>query len=485
MSSEKPMSSESPDTPVKPLQDEPRWEGVREISNLAVPIIIGMMSWTLMQFVDNIMVARVGKEALAAVGSAGIWSFLLAGMFIGTCSCVATFVAQSIGRGRPEESAHYTWHGVYFALFGGVAALALWPLAPHLFGIMGHSEEVTRLETVYFQIRLAGFIFLAWAAALTSFFQAIHRPMLPSLVAIGCNLLNAGLDYLLIFGYEPLGIPRLEVVGAAWATVIATVANALILHAIFISGAFHREYATRAWDSIRFQWRKLRELVRIGIPAGLAMTLDIAIWGIFISIIVGRFGDEVLAAQTAVITMMHVSFMPAVGLNHAITAIVGKYVGAKDIPRAKARAYTATRIAAVYMVGMGLVFAFLGGPMLEHLFDSGPEVVRIGRVLFILAALFQGFDAVNIVISGALRGAGDTRYMAIVMFIAAYAFFLPAAAVFAFTMNGGAIGAWIAATIYIIGLSGILLHRFASERWLGIEIFEADSEPRPSSTAGA
>lgn len=474
------MSPEAPATPPKPLADEPRWEGVREISNLAFPIILGMMSWTLMQFVDNIMVARVGKEALAAVGSAGIWSYLLAGLFIGTCSCVATFVAQSIGRGRPEESAQYAWHGVYFALFGGVAALALWPLAPYLFGIMGHSEEVTRLEIIYFQIRLIGFVFLAWAAGLTSFFQAIHRPMLPSLVAIGCNLLNAGLDYLLIFGYEPLGIPRLEVVGAAWATVISTVANAVILHAVFIGNPFHREYATRAGHAMRFQWRKLRELVRVGVPAGLAMTLDIAIWGIFISIIVGRFGDEVLAAQTAVITMMHVSFMPAVGLNHAITAIVGKYIGALDIPRAKARAYTATRMAAIYMVGMGLVFAFLGGPMLEHLFDAGPEVVRIGRVLFILAALFQGFDAINIVISGALRGAGDTRYMAIVMFIAAYAFFLPAAALFAFTLGGEAIGAWIAASIYIIALSGILLHRFSSEAWRGFSIFEADTKtPAP------
>jgi MATE family multidrug resistance protein len=479
------MAPNSVPMPEKPLADEPRWEGMREISRLAFPIILGMMSWTLMQFVDNIMVARVGKEALAAVGSAGIWSFLLAGMFIGVCSCVATFVAQSIGRGRPEESAQYTWHGVYIALFGGVAALALWPAAPYIFGSMGHSEMVTQLETVYFQIRLAGFIFLAWAAALTSFFQAIHRPMIPSLVAIGCNILNGVLDYLLIFGYEPLGIPRLEVAGAAWATVIATIVNALVLHAVFVSAPFHREYATRARAAFRFQWRKLRELTRIGVPAGLAMTLDIAIWGIFISIIVGRFGDEVLAAQTAVVTMMHVSFMPAVGLNHAITAIVGKYIGAEDIPRAKARAYTATRMAAAYMIAMGLVFAFLGGPMLEHLFDAGPEVVRIGRILFILAALFQGFDAINIVISGALRGAGDTRYMAIVMFIAAYAFFLPCAAVFAFTLDGGAIGAWIAASIYIIALSGILLHRFASERWRGIEIFEADAEPRPPSTAGA
>lgn len=474
--------------PRRPLSEEPRGEGVREISQLAAPIILGMMSWTLMQFVDNLMVARVSKEALAAVGSAGIWSYLLAGMFIGTCSCVATFVAQSIGRGRPEETAQYAWHGVYFALLGGVAALALWPLAPGLFGMMGHSEEVTRLETVYFQIRLVGFVFLAWAAGLTAFFQAIHRPLLPSLVAIGCNLLNAVLDYVLIFGFEPLGIPRLEVVGAAWATVIATVMNALVLHAVFVSGPFHREYATRAWTAARFQWQKLRELVRVGMPAGIAMTLDIAIWGIFISIIVGRFGDEVLAAQTAVITMMHVSFMPAVGLNHALTAIVGKYIGQHDIPRAKARAYTATRMAAVYMIGMGIVFAVFGGWILEHLFDAGPDVVRIGRVLFLLAAFFQGFDAINIVISGALRGAGDTRFMAVVMFIAAYLVFLPLAAVFAFTLEGGAIGAWIAAAIYIVGLSGVLLYRFASEAWRGIRIFDTDAEPpveRPPRAAGA
>jgi len=91
-----------------------------------------------------------------------------------------------------------------------------------------------------------------------------------------------------------------------------------------------------------------------------------------------------------------------------------------------------------------------------------------------LAALCQGVDAINIVTSGALRGAGDTRWMAIATFLLAYLFFLPLALVMAFAVKLGAIGAWVGATAYIIVLSGILFSRFRSGHWRRITIFVSE-----------
>ena len=168
---------------------------------------------------------------------------------------------------------------------------------------------------------------------------------------------------------------------------------------------------------------------------------------------------------------MHVSFMPAVGLNQGIAPIVGQWIGAGDIRRAKLRTYTAIKLATGYMLFMGIFFALFGGLLIEWIFSKDPQVISLGHRLLILAAIFQAFDATNIVCSGALRGAGDTRYMMWVTFLMAYTIFLPLALIFSFPMGGEAYGAWIAATIFIILLSFVLFRRFYGERWANINIF--------------
>lgn len=424
-----------------------------------------------MQLVDTLMVSWLGTDALAAVGSANLWSYTMATFIMGVVSCVSTFVAQSIGREQLDNCARYAWQGFYIAIVSGILVLFFWPVTPFLFGIMGHSESVTRLETIYFQVRLLGFMFLALMGAQSAFFQAINRPMIPTYVAIVANVVNIVLDYLLIFGVWIF--PRMEIAGAAWATNASLLLQCALMMGFFLHGSFHSKYHTRT------NWKpdaaKMRELLHIGWPAGLAHLLDVLNWGIFTSFIVGRFGDIALAAHNAALSLMHFSFMGAMAINQAIAPIVGQWIGRGNILRAKARAYTAMRVAMVYLLVMGLIFAAAGGHILKYGFKADPEVLRIGWTLLLCAAIFQLFDAINITLFGALRGAGDTRWIAWLTAIAAYGLFLPAALIFAFVLEWGPIGAWAGATVYIIGLSAIVFWRFHSERWRHINIFKEDS----------
>ncbi|MBX7257383.1 MAG: MATE family efflux transporter [Candidatus Hydrogenedentes bacterium] len=449
---------------------ESRWAGLSEVTRMAGPIILSSISWTMMQFVDTFMVSWLGETELAAVGSAGLWSYTMGTFIFGILGCVTTFVSQSLGRGRPQDCASYVWQGIYISIIAGVLAFALWPLSEPLFRLMRHSEAVTRLEVLYFNVRLFGYGFIAWQIALASFFQAVNRPKIPMVVAIVCNALNGVLDYLLIFG--KFGFPKWGVAGAAIATIISLFLQVVMLQAIFMSKTVDDMYASRS--NYRIDLGKMRELIRIGWAAGLQFFLDVANWGIFTGFIVGYFGEKSLAAHNAAVSLMHVSFMPAVGLNQAIAPIVGQWIGRNRPDRAKARTYTAMRLAIVYMSIMGLTFALFGHHILRDVFKLDPEIVAIGHTLLLLAAIFQGFDAVNITVMGALRGAGDTRWMAIVMGICAYAVFLPAAVVLAFPLKLEAVGAWIGATIYIIGLSGLLFRRWHGERWRNIKIFASD-----------
>ncbi len=447
--------------------DEPRWAGVRQVLVMSMPIVLGMASYAVMEFFDKWMVAQVSTEAFAAIGSAAIWSYTLATLFLGIIGCVSTFAAQSLGKGDFRHCANYAWQGIHLSIPLGLLAVVLIPLSGPLFRIMGHEPGVTAQELVYFRIRLIGYFAIGWTTALAAFFQAVNRSwvtLVTSTLGIGLNIL---LNYLLIFGHG--GFPRLGIAGAATATVASQYIQLVLLHAVFLSRPFHRIYNTRhTW---RFNYHRAKELITIGIPAGMSSFLDIAMWSLFTSFLVGHFGTVALAANNAAMVFLHICFMPAVGLHQGIAAIVGQWVGAGDIPRAKARTRTAIKLAMAYMVPTGIILAVFGGKLIAWGFSQDPEVIRMGHRLLILAAIFQAFDAVNIVGFGALRGVGDTRWMMFAMFIGAYLVFLPLALLLAFCFHGGAVGAWIGATIYIIGLSFVIYRRFMGERWRHINIF--------------
>ena len=454
-------------TACPPIHEEPKWTGVREVMRMSGPIILGMLSYTVMEFFDKVMVSYVGTDALAAVGSAGIGSYTLCTLYMGIISVVTTFVAQCYGRGDIHLCAAYCWQGLYLSFIAIAVAAVLWPLSGPLFNAMNHTPEVTVLEVQYFRIRLLGYLFIGFNTAFAGFFQATNHSRIPMYSAILGNALNLSLNYVLIFG--KFGFPALGVAGAAIATVIAIFAQSLIMGFIFFGKPFNAAFQTRGAG--KFDWDRIRELVRIGTPAAVSMFLDVANWWIFIAFIIGRFGATQLAANTIALSFMHVCFMPAVGLNHGISAIVGQWLGRRDIPRAKQRTYTAIRIAALYMVFMGAVFALFGGVLIRTVFNAEAEVAALGHKMLILAAFFQAFDAVNIICMGALRGAGDTRWMMYMTFFMSYFVFVPLALLFGVYLDGGAFGSWIGATIFIVLLSGVLFRRFQGETWRDINIF--------------
>lgn len=457
---------------------EARYAGLREVLSMSGPIILGSLSYTLMQFVDQMMVSRLGTEALAAVGSAGVWSYVMGCLILGVIGCVSTFASQSYGRGDHAEAARYAWQGVYLSLLAGLMALALWPLSKPLFTSMGHSENVTQMELIFFRVRLIGYIGMAWVMALAAFFQGVGRPGIPMYVAIAANILNFLLNYTLIFGHW--GFPRLGIAGSATATVIATMFQVVALQAIFMGPAMNRRFRTRS--VFRFDWARMVQLLRIGSFAGITIFMDVANWAIFTSYVVGWFGSVSLASHNAAIAFLHLGFMPALGINQGIAAIVGMYIGRARAEVAMARTYTALKLAMSYMFVMGIIFALFGRNLVATFFSVDPEVVALGHKLLILAAFFQAFDAINITCLGALRGAGDTKWVAAVTFVFAYFLFLPLSMTLAFLAGWGAVGAWIGATVYIIALSGILFKRFAGGRWREISLFVGPQQAVPANT---
>ena len=438
--------------------------GYREVWVLAYPVVITMASRTVMGFVDTAMVGRLGITELAAVGLAGILTWTLYSFFGGLLTSINTFVAQCYGAGDRRGIAVAAWQGLYIALVSYLLVLLISRFTEHAFALLKPSQEIQQLGVVYTRIRLYGGITAFIHFAVSSFLRGIGDTKTPMWIAIIANLINIILDYLLIFGH--FGFPRLEVTGAAIATVIAGTVSAVIYLAIFFSKKFNREYQTRS--NFQINLRQIRRILRIGAPMGIQSLLDLGSFTIFTAMI-GRMGDLALAANTVAITLLSISFMPLFGVSLASTTLVGQYIGSGQLHYARKSGYTAIKIGVAYTVVIAILFVTVP-KLLFSLITTDQEVAQLGTQILFLAAIFQLSDGFGICSSGALKGAGDTLFTMLVGLGYAWFLFLPLAYGFGIVLGYGVVGAWGGATIYIILIGITYFMRFRSNRWEKIQI---------------
>lgn len=488
-------------TAVSP-EKAPLSRALHEVWSIAWPTVATMTSYTVMQFIDKLMMGQVGPLEVAAQGNGGIWAFVPMGTAMGFLTVVNTFVAQNLGAGKPENGPKYAWGALWLSAAAWLVVLL--PLAialPFVFRAM-HGDggagattgvDVSRLiamESGYGQILLLGGLFTLASRSLHHYFFGLHRPKVATVSAIAGNLVNGVGNYILIFGEAGIpklglpgipGTPALGIYGAAIATVIGGAVEAIIPFCIFLGPTMNAELQSRR------QWRPdlkpIKGLFRIGWPAAIQYGNEIGCWAIFMSVLVGRFGAEHMTAGWIALTYMHLSFMPAVGFSVAVTSLVGKYIGAKQPDEALRRARLGLSIALVYMTACAAVFFFAREPLIAFFLggDISPEesarIISIGAKLMICAVVFQTIDAIGITYTGALRGAGDTVFPGIVTMIYSWVFIVAGGWLFIYFAPGlESLGPWIAASAYVI-LFGITMGlRFESGRWRSIDLLGETKE---------
>jgi multidrug resistance protein, MATE family len=452
-------------TPATPLDATPRQAGsVREVAILAYPIVLTQMSQTLMHLVDSIFVGRLGATQLGALGFAGIWIWTVFSFFSGTANGVQTFVSQAHGAGDHRACGRWAWQGLYAVVPAatlsvvGFALLAepAWRLLPMGDGMRDHA-------LAYLAMRPAGLVGLAVWMVLASFFRGLGDTRTPLVAALVANTCNVVLTYGLVFGR--LGLPAWGIAGAGAATSIAEWVGVALLALAFSRRSVARAYATMP---VRPYAAEIRRFLRTGLPIGGQWVLDMAAFAIFTSL-VATMGDAAMAATQAMISLLSISFMQAIGLGLAATTLVGRYLGARD-PVSAERSWRAALKLALVLAAL-VAALFLAFPdALIRLYVDDPEVLALGRPLLALAAAFQLFDAVQIVLGGALRGAGDTRWPFLVQTLLAWVLRLPLAWLFAVTLGAGVVGAWYAEFIFVLALTLALAWRIRSGAWKDIRI---------------
>ncbi len=470
--------------------------GIVEVWNQAWPTVITMTSYTVMGFVDALMVARIGPLEVAAQGNGGIWSFLPISIVFGVLTVVNTFVAQHVGAGRASDTARYGWAGLWLAVGSWLLLLLPWAVVlPLLFGLIGHDPELIALETTYARILLIGGVLLLGGKAMSHWFFGYQRPRVITFAALAGNVVNVLANFVLIFGADGIqgidiggasfaipgipGTPALGLVGAAIGTVVGTSIEILVPLTVFLGRGLAKEAGSRrAW---RPDPQAIRDLLRIGWPAAVQFGNEMACWTIFTTVLIGSFGTEHMAAGWSVVRYMHLSFMPAVGFSVATTSLVGRWIGAGRPDVAVSRARIALGLAVGYMSICAVVF-LIGRHTLIEVFvagdvdpDAAARIVSIGATMLIWAAIFQTMDAVGIVYTGALRGAGDTVWPGFVTAVLSWGLLVGLGwLAIHVAPDLSSQGPWIGATVYIVVYGVVMAARFERGAWRGIDLLSLE-----------
>ncbi len=444
----------------------------RELIRLALPMIASQASETVMLFVDRLFLSRFGRLSIAASMSGGLSAFVFTSFFAGIVGYTNAVVAQYYGAGRRDRCVETVAQGSYLSFAFLPVVLLLTPVVGRFFDLMGHSPQQIMLEYSYFRILIFGAVFILLRQVLVGFFLGIGESRTVMLANLAGMLVNIPLNYLLIFG--KLGFPALGIEGAAIGTVAGTATIFTILFFRYLAHPYYRGYTGKGrWG---FRIAGMRRLLRFGLPAGTELFLNVFAFNLFIQLMHGM-GPDVATAVTITFNYDMVAFVPMLGLGIAVTSLVGRQMGGGNPEGAKRATYLALRVGYGYAAIMMLLFVFGAGPLVRvFTADFGADerqLVALAEAMLRLAAVYTLADITQLVFSGALRGAGDTRF---VMLLSVGIHWLLAAGTLVLIriVEAPPLAVWLFFIGFVIVLGTAIFLRFRSGRWTAITIIEEE-----------
>lgn len=377
-------------------------EGViwRQLLIFFFPILIGTFFQQLYNTADAVIVGRfVGKEALSAVGGpTGSLINLLIGFFLGLSTGASVIISQYYGANEEENVKHAVHTSIALSIAGGIIIMVLGILiAPYALRAMGTPKDIMQSSVIYITTFFLGTVFNLLYNMGSGILRAIgdsRRPLYFLIVSCGVNI---------VFDVLFVGILRLGVFGAALATILAQCISATLVMVVLIkSKACYRV----SIKEIRFEPRILKQILKIGLPAG-AQSMMYSLSNVIIQSGINGFGTDVVAAWTAYSKMDGFFWMTMSAFGISITTFVGQNFGAGLDKRVK-KGIRICMTMAMSIATLLAVILYVGCPVLLQFFTTDKEVIRIGISMVKYFAPFYITYVTIEILSGSLKGVGDS-----------------------------------------------------------------------------
>ena len=431
-----------------------------------------------MQFCDRVFLTWTSETSVAAAMPASIMSWTLLAFPLGIGIYTSVFVAQYFGARHNQRIGQVLWHGMILGtFFAPIFVVAIvWP--EWIFNIAGHDQALVDEEASYLRYISIGSFAQVYGAVVSGLFIGTGRTSVVMIVDSFAAALNILLDWLLIFGGPVFGLFEIEAMGITGAAVATSLAL-WIKFVIFVGLACRRNtrQSISLFAPFRFQWTLITRMLRFGSSNGWQMLIE-CIGITTFSLMIARLGDVPAAATTLAISVNMLVFVPVWGLSQAVSTLVGQQIGGGRADLAERATWTALGIGLIYTSVFAVFYLAVPGWFLVG-FADGPNSEAIDLMvgnLLILVAVFCLFDTVQLVMLGAIKGAGDTRFVVMASIGCSLTFVLVGLAGHQVIQHSHdqLYWWWVALTGWILLMAITYTVRFVQGKWKSMTVIEKE-----------
>ena len=407
---------------------------------LSAPMIATQFFIMGMGFVDTAMSGQYSSLDLAGVAIGGVILWPLFMLFAGVLTALTPMVSQHVGGERRLSVGPLIQQGIWVAMLFGVILFFLVRISEPLFILFDVTPEAVTISMAYLKAASWGCPAVMLYVTLRYACEGLGQTLLPMLIAGTTLPINAGLNYVLIYGL--FGAPELGGEGCGWATAI-TMWFELGVMLLVIRRPWLRN--TGLFERVlKPKLATIKSILQVGLPIGMTMFLEMTVFSL-VSLLVGSIGIAAIGANTIGGNLNWFVFVIPMALGSAASIRVGYHVGAEDYGRAAKVARLSVLISATYAFLASLVLV-LGREVLPRIYTSDPAVLVLTAEVLLIVAAYQFFDCTQATIIGALRGYKDTQYPMIISIIGYWLIALPVGTILGWGLMGwnlGVLGFWI------------------------------------------
>jgi len=443
---------------------------------LAVPAVLAMLSQTAINIVDTILVGRLPREVSipgqSALGISLPILWFLGGFLSAISVGTQAVTARRVGENDAEGAGRALTNSLVVSMTSGVAGILVgYAAIPWIFPLFHSDPDVVRLGVDYTQLRFLGIANMAMTASYKAFFDGLGKTHVHMIAAFAMNIVNLVVCLLLIFGLA--GFPRLEVRGAGIAAVVANTVGLVVMVAMSLRAQTRRAYGLYRWSGL--SKRLAGEIVRLSVPSGIA-TIVVMTGFLFFFRIVSELDaraalDQPInsAATKIIVDILSITFMGCLAFGTATATLVSQSLGAKDPALAEGYGWESAKIGILFFGAIGLG-TFLFPDFVVGLFNEDAAVVQAARAPLRLVACIEWLIALAMILTQALFGAGNTRFVMWVEISLHFGVLLPLAWLFGIVMDLGLVGIWVAGGVYVAALGVIMTLKFRGGSWKTIQL---------------
>ncbi|NOR86113.1 MAG: MATE family efflux transporter, partial [Bacteroidales bacterium] len=405
---------------------------------VAIPVMLSQAGQVLVQQVDNMMVGAVGTVELAAAAFANS-IFVLGLVFgMGVTFGLTPLVGHAWAQKNNKEAGELLHNSLNTNMILTVILTILMWLVSYFFDYMGQTAAVAEMSVSYYRILVISFIPFMLFFTLKQFAEGLAETKHAMYITLFANVINVVLNYALIFG--KFGMPVMGLDGAGYATLIARSFMPILFLYVFIKKDKFNIYYQIAIKA-RPNWQRIKQLMQVGVPIATQILLEVAAFALS-GIMMGWLGVVPLAAHQIALGLASVTFMVVTGIGSGTTIRVSHQYSMKDFKSMRMAANASIHMVIGIMSITAILFAVFRF-QLPYMYTKDAEVIALASQLLIMAAIFQVFDGLQVVLLSILRGVADVKHSMIYALIAYIGVNIPLSYVLAFEFDMGPMGIWI------------------------------------------